>query len=174
MCSICYPDLKICVLYCFFYTFGYFLLYSSPCVSTCEVLGNYKRFFLFVAVVKDSWGSALIICQARHLWLRTGAANSLLDLSVLPASNEKQDYVFWGILPSLSILLCWRTFQNIGKGLDLWLTNGPTSCCGPRWLCSFEGGDFDVVLLESYPSCNFNVISCLTFSELWVHWSIFY
>lgn len=45
MCSICQPDLKICVLYCFFYTFGYFLLYSSPCVSTCEVLGNYMSFF---------------------------------------------------------------------------------------------------------------------------------
>lgn len=165
MCSICHPFLPVWLL---------FALFIPVCLYWWTIGRLYRVFYLFVAVIKDSWGSALIICQARHLWLRTGATNPWLGLPVLPAPNEKQEYVFWGISPSLSILLCWRTFQNIGKELDLWLANGPTSCRSPHKLCSLEIGDFDVVLLGSYLPCNFNLISCLTFSKLWVHWCILY
>lgn len=176
MCSVCHPDLKSCVLYGFFpHILGYFMLCSSPCVSTCKVVGNYMCFFFFFGRSDQRFlGAALIICQARHLWLRTGAANPLFDLPVLLASNENQEAVFWGVLPSLPILSGYRTCQHIGKDLSLWLTSGPTSCLCPHKLCSSETADFDVGPLESYLSRNFNLISCLTGSELWVHWSILY
>ena len=156
---------------------GCFLLCSSPCVSTCKVVGNYIKlffFFFFWSQWSKILGAALIICQARHLWLRTGAANPLLDLPALLASNENQESVFWGIFPSLPILSCYRTCQHISKDMSLWLTSGPTSCLCPHKLCSSDKGDFDVVPLESYHSCNFNLISCLTVSELWGHWCILY
>lgn len=176
MCSVCHPDLKSCVSHCFPpHLLGCFLLCSSPCVSTCKVAGNYIRFcFFFPSQWSKILGAALIICQARHLWLRTGAANPLLDLPALLASNENQESVFWGIFPSLPMLSCYTTCQHIGKDLSLWLTSGPTSCLCPHKLCSSEIGGFDVVSPESYRSCNFNLISCLTVSELWVHHSILY
>ena len=100
MCSACHPDLKSCVSHCLPpHLLGCFLLCSSPCVSTCKVVGNYIRFFFFSSQWSKILGAALIICQARHLWLRTGAANPLLDLPALLASNENQESVFWGDLP---------------------------------------------------------------------------
>lgn len=98
---------------------------------------------------------------------------SRLGLPLQSASNAKQEHVFCGLSPRLPILLHWRTFQNTGKALDLWLTHGPTSCHSPHELCSLETGGFDVVLLESCLLCNFSLINTLLVSELWARGAIF-
>lgn len=137
-------------------------------------IGRLCRFLAFVVVIKVSSGSALIICQVWLFWLRTGAAKPLHSLPFLSVSNKKQEGAFlWDLAFPLNSL-CWRALQDIGKDLSLWLTSGPTSCHGPHRFCSFEIGDFDVVLLESYLPCNFSLISFRPWSEWWVHLSVLY
>lgn len=71
----------------------YLIAFALP-IRMCLYLsstGRLYRIFVFVVVIKDSWGSALIICQAWLVWLRTGAAKPLLCLPFLSASNKNQE-----------------------------------------------------------------------------------
>lgn len=162
--------LEKCFILLFFYIFGCILLYSSPCVCTCEVLGDHIGFCVCCGDQRFLGQCPYYLSGLASLIKNRCSQDCTLPIWI----KWKAGVSFCGISLSLSILLCWRAFQNIGKDLDLWLTSGPTSCHGLHKLCSFEIGDFDLVLLASYLPHNFNLISCLTFSELRVHLSTLY
>ena len=71
--------------------FSYLVTFCSThptCLYLWSIRSFYRVFYLCVVAIQDSWGTALITCQAWHLWLTTGAPEPWLFLPLLPASDE--------------------------------------------------------------------------------------
>lgn len=131
------------------------------CVSVC----------LCLCLIKDSWGQFPHYLSGQYLWLRTGAVKLSRCLPFLCVSNEKQKY---GVLLELSLVFNSLVLENMprrGQGskivADQWYHIPPWA---PQF-CSCEMGCFDVVALQSYLPCNFNLISFRTCYKLWLPWS---
>lgn len=160
----------------FFYIFDCILcthLYVSPLVKSGEGGGVCVCVCLsvYLCLIKDSWGQCPHYLSSQRLWLRTGAGQLLHCLPFLPVSNKKQKYDF---LLDASLFLNSLVLENMprhGRGskivADQWSHIPPWS---PQF-CSWEMGGFDVVVLQFYLPCNFNLISFRTCYKLWLPWS---
>lgn len=165
ICFICHLDLKLL----FSYVFDYFL---SPhmLVSLLVSYGEITQFFFLCCDDQRFLGRCPHYLPGLSSLIKNRCSPALTSLPLLPPSNKKQkQFSLWGPIP-LWILWCWRTPQDIGKCLRLWLARGAACCRGLHTFCGLQMGNFGEVLQEFNLPCNFS----LTGSKLWVRWSILY
>ena len=133
-------------------------------------------FFLFVAVIKDSWGQ----CPHYLLGLVSMIENRCSQTFTLPTTSVcikwKAGVSFLWDLALLLNTLVPENFPKYWQGSGFVAGQWSHILSWPPHILQLISkdliGDRCVALQESYLPCNFNLISHLAFSVLWVNWSI--